>query len=201
MCPQRSPAEARSSLHLFGRAGSVTGGGCCRDGVALHQRVRWIRTPSPRRSRWGGCLSLGDGRLGLLRRRRGRRGGRKRVLRVVSRAGGAGDRRGVFALRTAEAAGQSEEQGGGASGGAHRAATPIGGAYLSVVKRHCYLLEMNLLHPLQKVFKAYAYPRSMPFYYSGAPPTSAAGRSSAVHAARGSDGSNAPPRNPRTPAR
>ena len=128
------------SLHLLGRTGSVTGGGCCRDGGCLcisgcggFGRLRLGALAG------GGCLSLGDGRLGLLRRRRGRGGGRKRVLRVVSRAGGAGGRRGVFALRTAEAAGQSEEQGGGASGGAHRAATPIGGAYLSVVERHRYL--------------------------------------------------------------
>ena len=128
------------SLHLFGRAGSVTGGGCCRDGGCLCisgcggiGRLRLGALAG------GGCLSLGDGRLGLLRRRRGRGGGRKRVLRVVSRTGGAGGRRGVFALRTAEAAGQSEEQGGGASGGAHRAATPTGGVCLSVVERHRYL--------------------------------------------------------------
>ena len=130
------------SLHLFGRARSVTGGSRCRGGGFLRLsgcgglgRLRLSALAGI------GRLSLGDGRLGLLRRRRGRGGGRKRVLRVVSRAGGAGGRRGVFALRTAEAAGQSEEQGGGASGGAHRAATPIGGACLSVVERHRYLSQ------------------------------------------------------------
>ncbi|CNI59425.1 Uncharacterised protein [Mycobacterium tuberculosis] len=128
------------SLHLFGRARSVTGGSRCRGGGFL----RLSRCGGFGCLRLGalagiGRLSLGDGRLGLLRRRRGRRGGRKRVLRVVSRVGGAGGRRGVFARGTAEATSQGKEQGGGASGGAHRAATPTGRACLSVVKRHRYL--------------------------------------------------------------
>ena len=129
------------SLHLFGRAGRLGSGGV-RDRCGASLRLSGCGGFGRLRLgalAGGGCLSFGDGRLGLLRRRRGRGGGRKRVLRVVSRAGGAGGRRGVFALRTAEAAGQSEEQGGGASGGAHRAATPIGGACLSVVERHRYL--------------------------------------------------------------
>ena len=59
------------SLHLFGRAGSVTGGGCCRDGVAFASAgaVDSDAFASPLSLR-GRCLSLGDGRLGLLRRRR-----------------------------------------------------------------------------------------------------------------------------------
>ena len=80
------------SLHLFGRAGRLGSGGV-RDRCGASLRLSGCGGLGRLRLgalAGGGCLSFGDGRLGLLRRRRGRGGGRKRVLRVVSRAGGAG---------------------------------------------------------------------------------------------------------------